>query len=158
MLSDGRLHICRQSTQASKLGLTTAIRYALTRRQFGPPGGPEVPLMNYRMHQRRLIPLLATTYCHHFAVEDLYATFGIFGQRPADRASQRANHILSSGMKSLCSWHMINTLQMCREACGGQGFKSSNLIGIMKSDMDVHATYEGDNWVLLQTVSASFPL
>lgn len=112
-----------------------------------------MPIMNYRIHQRRLIPLLATTYCHHFAADDLYRRFGIFGQRPADRASQRANHLLSSGMKSLCSWHMITTLQMCREACGGQGVKSSNLIGIFKSDMDVHATYEGDNWVLLQTVA-----
>jgi len=51
MLSDGRLHISRQSTQASKLGLTTAIRYSLTRTQFGPPGEPEVPIMSYQIHQ-----------------------------------------------------------------------------------------------------------
>jgi len=98
------------------------------------------------------MPLLATTYCHHFASEDLYARFGLFSERPTDRSIQKDNHVLSSGLKSLSSWHMINTLQTCREACGGQGFKSSNLIGIYKSDMDVHATYEGDNWVLLQTV------
>lgn len=43
-------------------------------------------------------------------------------------------HILSSGMKALGSWHMTETLQTCREACGGQGFKSDNRIGILKGD------------------------
>jgi len=56
-------------------------------------------------------------------------------------------------LKALSSWHQIQALQICREACGGQGYKSSNLIGIFKADMDIHATYEGDNVVLLQSVT-----
>nr|CAD1825976.1 unnamed protein product [Ananas comosus var. bracteatus] len=41
----------------------------------------------------------------------------------------------------------------CREACGGQGLKTENRIGILKSEYDVQSTFEGDNNVLLQQVS-----
>lgn len=79
--------------------------------------------------------------------------------RLRNRYRNRANenlkelHIWSSGFKSLMSWQMRDTLQECREACGGQGYKSENRIGIMKSSFDVLLTYEGDNLVLLQQVS-----
>jgi len=62
-------------------------------------------------------------------------------------------HIWSSGFKSLMTWQMRDTLQECREACGGQGYKSENRIGVLKSSFDVLLTYEGDNLVLLQQVS-----
>ena len=40
-------------------------------RQFGPPDEPEVVLLDYRTHQRRLMPLLAKTYALHFAQAEL---------------------------------------------------------------------------------------
>lgn len=46
-----------------QIGLATAIRYALTRRAFSlTANGPEILLLDYPSHQRRLIPLLAKTY------------------------------------------------------------------------------------------------
>src|ERR687893_460365 len=66
-LIQGRVSICGASISASKVALDVAVRRALTRRQFGPPGGEEVLLMDYRTHQRRLLPALATTYGLHFA-------------------------------------------------------------------------------------------
>jgi len=62
-------------------------------------------------------------------------------------------HIISSGMKAVSSWHMSNTLQTCREACGGMGFKSDSRIGVLKADTDTFLTYEGDNNILLQQVA-----
>jgi len=53
-------------------------------------------------------------------------------------------HVISSGLKSLHTWHLLDTLQATREACGGQGIKSSNRIGHMKADCDVMTTYEGN--------------
>ena len=54
-----------------KSAVTIAIRYGNRRRQFGEPGEPETPLLDYRTHQRRLIPALATTYALSFAQQEL---------------------------------------------------------------------------------------
>src|SRR5919206_2108515 len=72
-LIQGRVSVCGASISASKVALTIAIRRGLTRRQFGPPGGEEAVLMDYRTHQRRLLIPLATTYALHFAQERLVA-------------------------------------------------------------------------------------
>ncbi|MGH8860316.1 MAG: acyl-CoA dehydrogenase family protein, partial [Jatrophihabitantaceae bacterium] len=61
-LIQGRISVCGASISASKVALTIAVRRALERRQFGPPGRPEALLLDYRTHQRRLLPALATTY------------------------------------------------------------------------------------------------
>ena len=42
--------------------------------------------------------------------------------------------------------------QECREACGGQGLKTENLVGQLKGEFDVQSTFEGDNNVLMQQV------
>src|SRR3954447_12724403 len=71
-LIQGRISICGASISASKVALTIAIRRALNRRQFGPPGGTEEALLlDYRTHQRRLFPALATTYALSFAQQRL---------------------------------------------------------------------------------------
>ena len=74
-LVGGRIGIPRSGLSASKSGLTIAIRYGDTRTQFGPEGGDEVPILNYRMHQRRLIPLLANAYALHFSLKYLTQRF-----------------------------------------------------------------------------------
>src|ERR687895_2326110 len=67
-LVQGRVSVCGAGIGASKVALTIAVRHALERRQFGPPGGgEEAVLLDYRLHQRRLLPALATTYALHFA-------------------------------------------------------------------------------------------
>ena len=56
---------------------------------------------------------------------------------------------------AVATWHKSDTLQHCRECCGGQGFSAYNRIGPLKSDSEVDLTYEGDNTVLLQQVARS---
>jgi acyl-CoA oxidase len=68
-LIGGRIGIPRSALAAAKSGLTIAIKYSDQRRQFGPEGGLEVPILNYRIHQRRLLPLLAKTYAIHFTLQ-----------------------------------------------------------------------------------------
>src|SRR3954465_1163931 len=72
-LVQGRVSVAGAALSATKSALTIAIRYALHRRQFGVPGeeGDEVLLLDYRAHQRRLMPLLAKTYALHFTQQEL---------------------------------------------------------------------------------------
>jgi acyl-CoA oxidase len=153
-LIQGRVSVGGASITASKLALTTAIRYACARRQFGPPGSDdEALLMDYRVHQRRLMPLLAKTYALHFAQEMLVAELHrVFSNESSDR-DRRKLEGLAAGVKAIATWHATHTIQTCREACGGAGYMTENRFADLKADTDVFTTYEGDNSVLLQLVA-----
>ena len=59
----GRISVAGGAGAATRTALTLAITYAGHRRQFAPPGGDdEVILLDYRAHQRKLLPALATSY------------------------------------------------------------------------------------------------
>jgi acyl-CoA oxidase len=149
-LVGGRIGIPRSALSATKSGLTIAIRYANTRKQFGPEGGGEVPILNYRMHQRRLMPLLAKSYAMHFSLKYLTNRF----LTKSDEEGQEIE-ALAAGMKSYGTWFTTEALQECREACGGKGYLSENRIDDLKNDTDVYTTFEGDNTVLMQLVAKS---
>ncbi len=153
-LVQGRVSICGAGIGASKVALTMAVRHALERRQFGPPGGDEAVLLDYRVHQRRLLPALATTYALHFAQDrlrgELHEVFT--AEAPEDRA-RRELETLAAGVKALATWHATATIQECREACGGAGYLRANRFAALKADSDVFTTFEGDNTVLLQLVA-----
>jgi acyl-CoA oxidase len=147
-LVGGRIGIPRSALAAAKSGLTIAIIYSDQRRQFGPEGGSEVPILNYRMHQRRLIPLLAKTYAIHFALQ--YLTNRFINKNEFEMQEIEA---LAAGMKAYSTWNTRDTLQECREACGGKGYLSENRIDALKNDTEIYTTFEGDNTVLMQLVA-----
>ncbi|HWC85586.1 MAG TPA: acyl-CoA dehydrogenase [Solirubrobacteraceae bacterium] len=174
-LVQGRVSISAASVSAAKTALTIAVRYGLRRRQFGPPGGDEVVVLDYRTHQRRLMPALAKTYALHFAQQELTAKFdavftgrapgvpeapGVPGAAPAEtpaapQAAQapdrerRELESLAAGMKATTSWHAVATIQTCRECSGGAGYMSVNRFGALRADVDIFTTFEGDNTVLM---------
>uniref|UniRef100_A0A803QJM8 Acyl-coenzyme A oxidase n=1 Tax=Cannabis sativa TaxID=3483 RepID=A0A803QJM8_CANSA len=148
-LTSGRVTIAISAIYSAKISLAIAIRYSLTRRAFSvTPNGPEVLLLDYPSHQRRLLPLLAKTYAMSFAANYLKL---IYVKRTPE--SNKTIHVVSSAFKATLTWHNMRTLQECREACGGQGLKTENRVGHMKSEYDVQSTFEGDNNVLMQQVS-----
>ncbi len=55
-LVGGRVSVGAASVNVAKSALTTAIRYAHRRRQFGPAIGAETLLIDYPVHQQELIP------------------------------------------------------------------------------------------------------
>jgi acyl-CoA oxidase len=152
-LVGGRVSVALASLSAAKSALSIAVRYAERRRQFGAPGAAETLLLDYPAHQRRLLPRLATTYALHFALRDLAARYvaAISGQ--AGDEDRRSVEGLAAGLKAIATWHATDTLQTCREACGGQGYLSVNRFAALKADSDVFTTFEGDNTVLLQLVA-----
>jgi acyl-CoA oxidase len=147
-LVGGRIGIPRSGLSATKSGLTIALRYADGRKQFGPQSGEEVPILNYRLHQRRLLPPLATAYALHFSLKYLTSRF-------LKKTEEDAQEIeaLAAGLKAYTTWFTTSTLQQCREACGGKGYLAENRIPDLKADTDVYTTFEGDNTVLMQLVA-----
>ena len=156
-LVQGRVSVGGAGVNAAKVALKIAVDYADRRRQFeAAVEGEEQLLLDYGMHQRRLLPLLARTYALHFAqeivVDELHE---IFSAEPSEENDQ-ARQLLESraaGTKALGTWHATRTIQECREACGGAGYMSVNRFAALKADTDVFTTFEGDNHVLLQMVA-----
>ncbi|MEQ9568243.1 MAG: acyl-CoA dehydrogenase family protein, partial [Pseudomonadales bacterium] len=147
-LVGGRIGIPRAGLSAAKSGLTIAIKYGDQRQQFGPENGQEVPILNYRTHQRRLMPLLANAYALHFALQHVTNRFL---KRTEDEMQEI--EAMAAGLKAWATWNTTHTLQECREACGGKGYLSENRLDRLKNDTDVFTTFEGDNTVLMQLVA-----
>ncbi|MEM7051107.1 MAG: acyl-CoA dehydrogenase [Acidobacteriota bacterium] len=149
-LVGGRVSVARAALSAAKVGLAIAVRYGERRRQFGAPGEAEIKLLDYRTHQRRLMPLLATAYACHFGLDHLVEEFA-----DSEVEDRRAVESLAAGLKAFATWYATETLQTCREACGGQGYLAVNRFADLKADSDIFTTFEGDNTVLLQLLAKS---
>ncbi|OMH26307.1 acyl-CoA dehydrogenase [Tersicoccus phoenicis] len=153
-LVQGRVSLDGASVAASKVALQIAVTYANQRRQFGSGDGEEEVLLDYQRHQRRLITRIARTYAGSFAHEELLARFDDVFSGAHDTDEDRQDlETLAAACKALSTWNALDTLQECREACGGAGFLSENRLTGLRADLDVYATFEGDNTVLLQLVA-----
>ena len=154
-LVQGRVSLVGASVVASQLASTIAVRYSLDRRQFPLPGSEdEQVLMDYQTHQRRLVPHLANTYAMSFAQDELLDLFHDVFRGAKDTEEERQDlETLAAALKPYATWLALDNLQAGREACGGQGFLSENRLSSLRADLDVYATFEGDNTVLLQLVA-----
>jgi acyl-CoA oxidase len=153
-LVQGRVSVAGAALNATKVAQTIAVKRALTRRQFGRPGSDEETLLlDYRTHQRRLLPDLATTYALHATQEglrrELAHVFNTTGEPVTDR-QRRELETKAAAVKATATHHATRTIQECREACGGAGYLAANRLAALKNDTDVFTTFEGDNTVLLQ--------
>ncbi|MEZ4825291.1 MAG: acyl-CoA dehydrogenase [Bacteroidia bacterium] len=149
-LVGGRVCVPVAGLSAAKTGLTIAIRYGSQRRQFGPAGQPETFILDYQTHQRRLFPLLANAYAYHFAHRYMISRFLAQHEEEA-----REIEALAAGLKAMSTWNTTQTLQECREACGGNGYLAVNRFADLKADTEIFTTFEGDNTVLMQLVAKS---
>ncbi|KAJ7387267.1 acyl-Coenzyme A oxidase [Desmophyllum pertusum] len=160
-LSGGRVGITSMAVVNLRTCMPIAIRYSAVRRQFGPPGKDEIPVLEYQMQQWRLIPKLAATYALVYFARTFFMNFvelqvgmmmGETGE--AQAALGREIHALSSASKPLASWVAQSAIQECREACGGHGYLAINRFGELRDDNDPNCTYEGDNNMLLWQTSS----
>ncbi len=154
-LVQGRVSLDGAAVAASKVALKAAIRYGTERRQFNASSHTEEEvLLDYQRHQKRLLTRLATTYAAGFAHEQLLEKFDDVFSGAHDTDEDRQDlETLAAALKPLSTWHALDTLQECREACGGAGFLIENRFASLRADLDVYATFEGDNTVLLQLVA-----
>ena len=154
-LVQGRVSLDGAAGVASRIGLAIATRYAAERRQFAAATpDDEVTLLDYATHRKRLIPRIAETYALGYAHEQLLDLFDDVFSGRGDTPQRREDlETLAAALKGTSTDFVLGTLQECREACGGAGFLTENRITSLRADMDVYATFEGDNTVLLQLVA-----
>jgi len=138
-LSKNRLGMGLGSNIVSRYALKETLLYAIKRKQFGKI---EHSLISYKSYQHRIIPLLAKSY-----VNSLFNDYAI--NNLDDITITHFNSIIS---KTACSWNALDTLQECREGCGGHGYHYKSYFGKMYKNLDIYTTFEGDNNVLLQQI------
>jgi len=151
----GRVCIAAAGGIGARRGLSIAMRHGLARRQFPASGRPDgVLLLDYVVHQRRLIPRVARAYALGFAQNDLTAAL-VHVQGPDEHTErdQRELETRAAGLKAMTTRFANEAVQEAREACGGAGYLSENRLTALRQDVDVFATFEGDNTVLMQLVA-----
>lgn len=65
-----------------------------------------------------------------------------------DTTGLKAIHATSSGLKAFCTWWCLESIETCRQCCGGLGYSSYSGLPSMLQDYAVHCTWEGDNTVM----------
>ncbi|GIK03877.1 fatty-acyl coenzyme A oxidase [Aspergillus viridinutans] len=170
-----RSNIVLQAGSVLARGVTIATRYCAVRRQFqdrdAKADAGETQVLNYKMVQIRLLPLLAAMYALHFTGRGMMRLYeenqnkravAEAGQdkRGAAPEALRAGsdlladlHATSCGLKALASTTAGEGLEICRRACGGHGYSSYSGIGPYYSDYLPTLTWEGDNYMLTQQVA-----
>ncbi|MDV3220649.1 acyl-CoA dehydrogenase [Intrasporangium sp.] len=153
----GRISVSGGAGAAARSALVIATRYGDTRTQFAPPDSDdETVLLDYRTHQRRLLPRIADAYALALTQNEVVTAMDdILAGRTTDEQDVRQLETRAAGLKALTTRHATDTIQECREACGGAGYLWANRLALLKADTDIFTTFEGDNTVLLQLVAKS---
>lgn len=149
-------------------GVAIAVRYANMRRQFqarGDGDGAETLLLDYKIHQSRLLPLLATCFAYSFVGQYLYARYDEIQAEMNSANENNAHapssnfkslqelHILTSGLKALTTRTVADGLEDCRKCCGGNGYAAYSGFPALITEYLPACTYEGDNMVLHMQVA-----
>lgn len=154
-LVQGRVSLATTAANASALALTGAITYGNQRRQFNAASDiEEQVLLDYGLHQRRLIDRLARTYADIFTTNELLVKFHeVFSGEDDTDENRQELETLAAGIKAVTTWNALDVFQEAREATGGAGYiASKNRFNALRDDLDIYTTFEGDNNVLLQLV------
>ncbi|OMJ29267.1 Peroxisomal acyl-coenzyme A oxidase 1 [Smittium culicis] len=130
--------------------ITIAVRYTSVRRQFGEPGKPETPVLDYPIVQYRVIPILAKTYAMIAMSHEFFAQYEKTAKAISvgDFSSLKEMHAVSCGLKRWTSDTAIYSVDTCRHVCGGHGFSMFSGLNEFFGNIYPNIIWEGDNYVL----------
>ncbi|MDO4241901.1 MAG: acyl-CoA dehydrogenase [Microbacteriaceae bacterium] len=152
-LVQGRVSLDGAAVNIMKLALHVALKYGNERRQFVGVDGKETVLNDYGLHQRRLLPRLAQTFAMQFAHERMLHVFDeVFSGANDSEQNREELETIAAALKPMSTWAALDVLQEAREACGGAGYMAKNRLTLLRQDLDIFVTFEGDNHVLLKLV------
>ncbi|EDO17240.1 hypothetical protein Kpol_1035p54 [Vanderwaltozyma polyspora DSM 70294] len=171
-LLSGRVNMVMDSYRFGSKFATIATRYAVARQQFASaPGQPETQLMDYPLHQFRVLPQLALVYLvspsahklmntYYTTLDELYQSSSSNG--PVDKASlaivtKKLKNLFveSASLKATNTWLISDLIDELRQTCGGHGYSQYNAFGRGYDDWVVQCTWEGDNNILSLTAAKS---
>ncbi len=161
-LIQGRVAMVADSGNVAKKALTIAVRYGAVRRQFSTanqssdasvPAPVETQLLDYTIHQHRLMPLLAQAFAMHFAGAETIKLYDLLMEQldrlqPGDKDTEtvietlKETHATSAGLKAFCTWNCLDTIEKCRQALGGHGYSSYTGLASMYNDFAVQCSWE----------------
>lgn len=160
-LLSGRTMMAIDSSNIGKKAITIAGRYAAVRRQFKSDAKNELEtqLLDYPIHQRRLMPLLAQSVAYQYTGYQLSALLdetnkALDSLEPGDPRLEetiellKSTHASSAGLKAFCTWGTLSAIEVCRQSLGGHGYSSYTGLAPLYADFAVHCTWEGDNTIL----------
>jgi len=153
-LLQGRVAMVMDSFRQGARFVTISLRYAIGRQQFGVPQ-KENQIINYALHQYRLVPYLALVYLlgpgcqklehdYHAITKELYAATNL-KKSIFDLKNLFVN---SASLKASNTWLISQLIDESRQACGGHGYHAYSGLGRAFADWSVQQTWEGDNNVL----------
>ncbi|KAI9321330.1 acyl-CoA dehydrogenase/oxidase [Dichotomocladium elegans] len=155
-----RANIVLESRLVLARAATVAIRYSAVRAQFIDDANPkkvknvvvETPVLDYRMQQYRLFPVIAQAYACHFTALEMHRMYYENQAKMAngDFSYLADLHASSSGLKSLVTTMGVAGIEECRRACGGHGYSLFSGLGQFYQDYLPKVTWEGDNYLLTQ--------
>jgi acyl-CoA oxidase len=163
-LLGGRVTMVTDSFRTGERFITIALRYAVGRRQFTVKGQTvENQLINYPLHQKRLLPYLAWVYGMSVASAQIQKDYKAILQGLDDGVKSGDFSILSraiddlkglfadsASLKSTCTWLTADLIDEARQSCGGHGYSAYAGFGKGYADHVVQCTWEGDNNILAQ--------
>ncbi|ODQ77453.1 hypothetical protein BABINDRAFT_163468 [Babjeviella inositovora NRRL Y-12698] len=168
-LVGGRVSMVRDSFRFGSRFITIALRYSIGRRQFGKSAdGGEIKLLDYPLHQSRLLPFLATVYVMSSTAHKL-AEYNVAVNTALDAAvtsrdpkkmgaamNETKNlFVVSASLKATFTWLTASLIDECRQSCGGHGYSAYTGFGKGYEDWVVQCTWEGDNNVLSMSAGRS---
>ncbi|CUS24170.1 LAQU0S14e01794g1_1 [Lachancea quebecensis] len=172
-LLNGRVNMVMDSFRFGAKFVTIAVRYAVGRQQFAPVGdktgkAEETQLMNYPLHQYRVLPHLAVAYLispvafnlmatYHSTLDQLFKASSSGDKKQLKPVSLKLKDLFidSASLKATNTWLVATAIDELRQACGGLGYSAYNGFGKGFNDWVVQCTWEGDNSILSLTSARS---
>lgn len=163
-LLGGRVTMVTDSWRTGERFIAIALRYSVGRRQFTVNGQTiENQLINYPLHQKRLLPYLAWVYGMSVASNKIQFDYKNVLQKLDNGVKSGDFNILSeaieglkglfadsASLKSTCTWLTADLIDESRQSCGGHGYSAYSGFGKGYADHVVQCTWEGDNNILAQ--------
>ncbi|CCE61653.1 hypothetical protein TPHA_0A05790 [Tetrapisispora phaffii CBS 4417] len=171
-LLSGRVNMVMDSFRFGSKFVTIATRYAVGRQQFAnSPNEEENQLMNYPLHQYRILPQLALVYLlspaafklmdtYYNTLNELYrvsAKADAIDPAALQTVTKKLKNLFidSASLKATNTWLVATLIDELRQTCGGHGYSQYNGFGRGYNDWVVQCTWEGDNTILSLTSAKS---